>query len=70
MSLTELLEAVRVLSPDEREKFRMFLDNLEMNSRMDRFNELRGSASDDRFGTLSLEDFEKTRREIWEGAAK
>lgn len=39
----------------------------DIESRIDRFKRLRGAAKDDRFESLTLEDFKEERREIWQG---
>lgn len=65
MSLTDVLEAIRVLTHDEQEQVRELLEGLNHESRIDRFKRLRGSARDDRFESLTLEDFKIERREIW-----
>lgn len=42
-------------------------ENLDVESRSERFKRLRGSARDDRFVSLTLEDFKNERRKIWKG---
>jgi len=70
MSLTEVLDAIRILSPDEQAEVREFLlADLRGDSRIDRFEKLRGSAKDVRFGSMTLEDFETERREGWKAKA-
>ena len=70
MSLSQLLQALRVLSPKEQEIVRDLLDSLNAETKMDRFKQLRGSAKDDRFASLTIGDFEETRREVWKGLAE
>ena len=70
MSLTEVIEAIRTLSPKEQAKVRELLNDLNVDSRADRFERLRGSVKDDRFDSLSLEDFKAERREMWKGLAE
>ncbi|MGQ0543409.1 MAG: hypothetical protein ACT4O9_16450 [Blastocatellia bacterium] len=70
MSLTEVLEAIRILSPKEQVKVRELLDNLNVDSRVERFERLRGSIKVDRFDSLSLEDFKAERREMWKGLSE
>ncbi len=65
MSLTDVLEAIRVLTHDEQKQVRELLEDLNHESRIDRFKRLRGSARDVRFESLTLEDFKNERREIW-----
>ena len=70
MSLTEVLEAIRILSPKEQAKVRELLDDLNVDSRVERFEHLRGLAKDERYKSLTLEDFETERREAWKGLAE
>ncbi|MEO6052327.1 MAG: hypothetical protein ABIP78_13495 [Pyrinomonadaceae bacterium] len=66
MSLSEVLEAVRILSPKEQDQVRELLDQID-HSRMGRFRTLRGSAKDESFAVLEIEDFKNERRKIWKG---
>jgi len=70
MSLTEVLDAVRILSPKEQAEVRELLADLGSTSRVGRFEKLRGSAKDSVFRPMTLEDFEKERREVWQGLAE
>ncbi|MCY7375790.1 MAG: hypothetical protein LH472_07440 [Pyrinomonadaceae bacterium] len=70
MSLTGVLESVRELTPVEQAKVRRLLDELNNKNRRSRFQKLRGSAKDENFPTLTLEDLQKERREIWQGLGK
>ncbi len=70
MSLTEVLESVRELSPNEQAQVRQLLDELNNESRLERFQKLRGSAKDEKFRSLTLEDLQKERREIWQDLVK
>lgn len=70
MSLTEVIEAIRTLSLNEQAQVRELLDDLNPDSRIDRFERLRGSVKDERFDSLSLEDFKAERREVWKGLAE
>lgn len=70
MSLIEVLQAIRILSSKEQEQVRELLAELNGDPRVDRFNKLRGSAKDERYGSMTLEDFEIERREVWKGLAE
>ena len=65
MSLTEVLQAIRILSADEQKQVRELLTDLNHESRLDRFQRLRGSARDERFESLTLKEFKRERRETW-----
>ena len=65
MSLMEVLDAVKDLTEDEREKVREFIYSLESDERLDRFHRLRGSLEKERLGSLSLEELKANRREVW-----
>lgn len=70
MSLNEILESVRELSASEQAEVRKLLDELNTENRLERFQKLRGSAKDEKFPLLMLEDLQKERREIWQGLIK
>lgn len=70
MSLIEVIEAIRVLPPKDQKKIRELLEAMNPNPRFERFKKLRGSAKDDRFDPLELEDFETERRDVWKGLAE
>ncbi|MGD9629786.1 MAG: hypothetical protein AB7V18_11110 [Pyrinomonadaceae bacterium] len=65
MSLKEILDAIRDLTEDEREKVRDLIDSLGSEERADRFDRLRGSLEIERLESISLEGFKTTRREVW-----
>lgn len=65
MSLTEVLDAVKDLTEDEREKVREFIYSLGSEERLERFRRLRGSLEKERLCSLSLEELKANRREIW-----
>ncbi len=67
MSLTEVLEAVRILTPDEQERVRALLEQIKTETRAERFKRLRGSAKDEKFPPLTLDILNRERREMWRG---
>ncbi|MGH9948221.1 MAG: hypothetical protein ACRD6X_13635 [Pyrinomonadaceae bacterium] len=69
MSLIEVIEAIQELSPHDKAKVREVLEDPDQDSRVVRFRRLSGSLKDERFESLTLEDFIAERREIWKGLA-
>ena len=70
MSLTEVLESVRELSPSEQVEVRRLLDEPNAENRFERFQKLRGAAKDEKFPVLTIEDLRKERHEIWKDLGK
>lgn len=70
MSLFEVLEAIKVLPPKDQKKIQELLEEMNPDLRFERFKKLRGSAKDDRFDPLVLEDFVTERRDVWKGLAE